>query len=55
MMLLESFLIVAAAVVFFTLGRAYEERRCAADLRKLGRHLDREIAEHREALRSIPK
>jgi hypothetical protein len=51
----------AAAFVFFwslgcyNLGRYIEQRRCQADLRILGRHLDRQIAEHREAVTRIPR
>lgn len=55
MMLLESFLLLVVAVVFFLLGRAYEEQQWIGRLRGLGRQLDREIAAHRDTVSRLPR
>lgn len=49
-----AFCIILLALACFELGRDFEARRCNADLRKLGRHIDRQINEHREAVRNLP-
>jgi len=53
MMTLAAFLIFGA--VCFIAGRHYQLSIHRHDLRRLGRHIDRQVAEHREHVSRIPR
>lgn len=53
MMTLAAFLIFGA--VCFTAGRHYQLSIHRHDLRRLGRHIDRQIAEHRDHVTRITR